>query len=316
MRVRLHKALAGAGVASRRRAEELIAAGRVTVNGSPAQLGSTIEPGVDDVAVDGVAVELKATRLYIALDKPRGATTTRSDPHAELTVMDVVLPALRSTPGIEAAAISGLLPIGRLDRDTDGLLLLTNDGELTQALTHPSRHVARVYHAVVEGTPGSHVLRRLRTGVPLDGRITSPAGARVIERARDGSWSLVEMTLHEGRKRQVRRMLASVGHPVLELTRIAVGPVALGDLRGQRWRILSFREVQELRVAAGLEAEEAVDQAGKERRVGRPKPAGRDGPGASPGARQRSRGSAPGPSRTERPSRERPGGGPSTRERA
>lgn len=233
---RLQKVLAAAGVSSRRHAEKLILAGRVTVNGDVVSLlGTRVDPEQDAVAVDGVPIARPAART-IMLNKPAGYLTTRDDPQARDTVMAL------------APEIPGLHPIGRLDMDTTGLLLLTNDGELTYALTHPKHHVDKTYHAWVEGTPDDDALERLRRGITLTDGPTFPAAVRRL-RTRDGR-TLVEVIIHEGRKRQVRRMLQAVGHPALTLQRTKIGPLTLGDLLEGHWRDLTFEEIHALREAS------------------------------------------------------------------
>ena len=270
--VRLQKLLARAGVESRRAAEGLITAGRVTVNGTVVdELGAKADPARDEVAVDGVAVALPAEAVTLMLHKPAGYVTTMDDPQGRPTVAELV----------PAARYPGLYPVGRLDADTTGLLLFSTDGELGNALLHPRRHVTKTYVALVEGVPDEDDLRRLREGVDLpDGR-TLPADARLAEgaeaawaaavvgdgagasghgarhagrrsrRALEAGGSYVVVGLRQGRKRQVRRMLEAVGHPVIALHRQAMGPLDLGDLPRGAWRELSADEVAALRADAG-----------------------------------------------------------------
>lgn len=211
----------------------------MTLNGKVVSLlGTRIDPQRDVVAVDGVPITRPAKRT-IMLHKPAGYITTRSDPHARNTVMTLI------------PDIPGLHPIGRLDKDTTGLLLLTNDGDLTYALTHPKHHVEKTYRAEVAGLPGAGTLARLRQGLLLDDGPTAPAQVRLIGRTgADGA--CVELVIHEGRKRQVRRMLAAVGHPVRTLTRLAVGPLTLGDLPEGVWRDLTPDELHALYQATGI----------------------------------------------------------------
>jgi 23S rRNA pseudouridine2605 synthase len=232
--VRLVKFLAHAGVASRRRAEDVIAAGRVTVGGEvvrdPAR---AVEPG-DDVRVDGRPAQVDETPLVYALHKPAGVVSTASDPQGRRTVVDLV----------RAPGGARLYPVGRLDVDTTGLLLLTNDGELANHLTHPRYGVTKTYRATVRHPPvASEAIERLREGVELDDGPTLPARVRLV---RPG---IVELELREGRKRQVRRMLEAVGHPVRALERVRFGPLALGDLPAGGVRRLSDAEVARLRRA-------------------------------------------------------------------
>ncbi len=235
---RVQKYLSRAGVASRRAAEELIEAGRVSVNGETVtSLGVKVVAGVDEVRVDGVLAAPPERLWYLALNKPAGVVTTLEDPQGRPTVA-------RFIPD-EAPR---LFPVGRLDFATTGLLLLTNDGEFAHLLMHPRHHVPKVYRAEVDGVPDVCDMRALREGVELDDGLTAPAEARIVERR--GITSIVELTLREGRKRQVRRMLSAVGHPVRTLTRIAYGPVALGGLAEGSVRELSEAEVAALRASA------------------------------------------------------------------
>ena len=218
MEERLHKVLAAAGVASRREAEQLIAAGHVAVDGKTVtQMGVKVDPERQAITVDGRPVTLSHRRVYLLLNKPAGYVTTRADPHAARTVMDLV--AELGVP---------VHPVGRLDRDTEGALILTNDGDLTQLLTHPRHAVPKIYQAHVQGVPGEKALERLRTGVRLEEGVTAPAQVRVLYT--EAERSVLEITLREGRKRQVRRMLAAVGHPVTYLRRVAIGPVSVRKL--------------------------------------------------------------------------------------
>ena len=215
---------------------------RVTVNGQVVtQLGARADPQRDIVRVDERRVEPVARRRYVLLNKPRSVVTTRSDPQRRRTVLDL-LPRVREY----------VYPVGRLDYDSEGLLLLTNDGALAERLTHPRHALERVYEAVVRGIPSDAQLRRLRSGVHLDGRLTAPAGARLLggQRAQSADRARLEITLREGRNRQVRRMLSIVGHPVLRLRRVQFGPLRDPGLRPGAWRELSKRELAVLRAAA------------------------------------------------------------------
>ena len=228
--MRLNAYLARAGVASRRGADELIKAGRVRVNGEPGQL-NTFVAARDRVEVDGR--EVRPQRLaYLLLHKPAEVVTTARDPQGRLTVVDLVPREPR------------VVPVGRLDVDTTGALLLTNDGALAHRLAHPRYGVDKVYVAEVEGDPGDTVLQRLRDGVELEDGRTSPARARRLGRGR------IELTIHEGRNRQVRRMLEAVGHPVVRLHRSGYGGLTLGGLGAGAWRELEPAEVERLRAAA------------------------------------------------------------------
>jgi 23S rRNA pseudouridine2605 synthase len=230
--VRLAKHLAHAGVASRRAAETLIAEGRVTVGGAVVTDPARDVGDEDRVAVDGEAVHLPAARVVYALNKPAGVVSTARDTHGRRTVVDLV-------PGGRR-----LFPVGRLDADTTGLILLTDDGPLAHALTHPRFEVPKTYRARVAGRPSDRALHALRSGVDLDDGRTAPARVRRV-----GEHEL-ELTIHEGRKHQVRRMCAAVGHEVLALERVVFGPLRLGDLRPGRHRRLGAAEVERLRATA------------------------------------------------------------------
>ena len=237
--MRLQKFLARAGAASRRGSENLMTAGRVTVNGQVVtELGSKVDPLVDQVAVDGVPVRLEGGPVTIMLHKPAGYVTTMSDPQGRPTVAELV-PTDR---------FPGLFPIGRLDFDTTGLLLFSTDGELGNAVLHPSRHVDKTYRALVKGKPSEAALDRLRSGVVLDDGPTQPAEVRLA--GRKGKNAYVEIIIHEGRKRQVKRMCEAIGHPVLQLHRASFGPLELGDLPEGKYRVLSEQEVAALERAS------------------------------------------------------------------
>jgi 23S rRNA pseudouridine2605 synthase len=196
--------------------------------------------------VDGRSITPRPPALYVALHKPAGFDTTRADPHAAHTVMELVLPGLEAKFGRGHPSVEGLHPVGRLDRDSEGLLLLTNDGAFTQALTHPRHGVTKTYLAEVGGRPTPADLEQLRTGVVIDGRKTRPARVRLLPGAAGPGGSRLELELREGRKRQVRRMLEAVGHPVRRLVRTAVGPVGLGSLKRGQYRMLTPAEVHAL----------------------------------------------------------------------
>ncbi len=215
---RLQKLMARAGVGSRRKCEQFIREGRVSVNGEVVtKLGARAKPD-DDIRVDGRPISLPTDHVYLLLNKPPGYVTTRSDPHGRPTVMELLPAKLRRR----------VYPVGRLDEDTSGLLLFTDDGELTQRLTHPSYHVPREYVADVEGTPSESALRKLRSGVRLEGGRAQPAEAQLLHTG-EGE-SRLRIVLHEGRNRQVRRMCAAIGYPVRRLRRVAMGPLRLGEL--------------------------------------------------------------------------------------
>jgi len=231
---RLQKVLAAVGLGSRRACEELIEDGRVTINGRVATLGDKADVEVDDIAVDGVHIGTKPGLVYYLLNKPAGVVTTAADTHGRQIVTDLV----PSEPRV--------FPVGRLDQDSEGLLLLTNDGDLTHQLTHPSFGVEKEYVASIEGSPTRGELRQLREGVELDDGRTAPAQVALIEP------TVVRLTIHEGRNRQVRRMCAAVGHPVLRLVRTRIGPLADRSLAPGEWRELTVDEVRALeRAAAG-----------------------------------------------------------------
>jgi 23S rRNA pseudouridine2605 synthase len=230
--VRLNAFLARAGVASRRRADELIRAGRVRVNGKPGQLNTDVgRPDV--VEVDGERVELQRLS-YVLLHKPAGVVTTARDPHGRRTVVDLVPPEPR------------VVPVGRLDADTTGALLLTNDGDLAHRLAHPRYGVPKVYEAEVEGSPSREALARLRQGIELEDGLTAPAEARRLAAGR------LELTLHEGRKHQVKRMCEAVGHPVRRLHRARYAGLDLEGLEPGEWRHLARDEIASLRAGVGL----------------------------------------------------------------
>jgi 23S rRNA pseudouridine2605 synthase len=232
---RLQKVLASAGIASRRACEELIIDGRVTVNGEVANLGDKVDPESDVVHLDGERVNVDPRRVYVLLNKPRGVVTTADDPQGRRTVLDLVRLPQR------------LFPVGRLDQDTEGLLVLTNDGELAHALTHPSFGVERVYVALVPGPVRKHVLAAIRAGIELEDGPARPKRIRVLEE--EHSRALLEIVMTEGRKREVRRMLAAHGLTVERLARVAFGGVELGDLRQGKWRFLTSAEVSQLHAA-------------------------------------------------------------------
>ncbi len=240
---RLQKVLAASGIASRRASEVLIASGRVTVDGVVATIGAKVDPERSIIAVDGRVIGGAAPAAYLLLNKPPGVTSTVRDRHASRTVLDMLPTAL--VP--EGAR---LYPVGRLDQDSEGLILLTNDGDLAHRLQHPAYGVLKTYLADISGPLSRDLGRRLMTGIELDDGPAIADRFHVVERA--GSRALVEITLHEGRKHIVRRMLAAVGHPVSRLVRTHVGPVNLGSLRPGTTRRLTTREIGELYASVGL----------------------------------------------------------------
>ena len=228
---RLQKILSQAGVASRRASEQLMLDGRVTVNGvTVRELGSKADPSHDDIRVDGRRVKLPQHHRYLLLNKPRGYVTTRSDPQRRPTVVDLL-----------GGVREYVYPVGRLDFDTEGLLLLTNDGELAAQLTHPRHGVPRVYEARVLGEPDAHDVERLAKGVTIEGRRTSPAEVKPL------GPNVLRITIREGRNRQVRKMCEAIGHPVTHLKRVSIGPIKDTALKPGRWRDLSAAEVAALK---------------------------------------------------------------------
>jgi pseudouridine synthase len=236
---RLQKLIANAGLCSRRVAEQWIQSGRVQVNGRLARTGDSADPTTDDIRVDGQPLPGISAPAYIALNKLAGYVTTRKDRHADHTIMELL-------DDCDAT----VYPVGRLDQDTTGLLLLTNDGEMAFRLTHPRFGIEKVYRAHVRGPVSAAAVEQLSSGVMLDDGLTAPARARLIG-ATGAKLGLetIELTLHEGRKRQVRRMLEAMGHRVVRLHRIRYGPIELGALRPGEWRNLSAQEVKALRKA-------------------------------------------------------------------
>lgn len=235
---RLQKVLAKAGLGSRRSVEDQIKAGRITVNGRRAVLGQRIDATKDEVAVDRSRVPLKTDLVYYLFNKPVDVVTTAADTEGRSTVLDYVEMPQR------------VWPVGRLDMDSEGALLLTNDGELTHRLTHPRFGVPKVYLAYARGTVGNRALKALALGIRLEDGMTGPARVRLVERWPGGS--LVEMELREGRNRQLRRMFESLDHPLKRLVRTAVGPVMLGHLKPGTLRRLAPEEARSLYRACGL----------------------------------------------------------------
>ncbi len=236
---RVQRALARAGFGSRRACEELIVEGRVSVNGTVATLGDRLDADADSVAVDGITVNLDPNVRYYALHKPLGVVTTMKDPQGRTDIRDF-LP-------VEGPRV---FPVGRLDRDSEGLLLLTNDGELGNRLLHPKYAIEKEYLAEVGGTPTDRQIARIRRGVELDDGLAKPASARIV--ASSGGRGAVRLVMTEGRKREVRRLLAEVGLPVTRLVRLRVGPVKLGSLGPGAVRELSPEEIRALARATGM----------------------------------------------------------------
>lgn len=237
---RLHKVMARAGIASRRKCEQYIMEGRVKVNGDTVRtLGAKVDLSVDQIEVDGKPVAFSKHSVYIAINKPSGYLTTVKDPFNRPIVFDLLdLPR------------AGLFPVGRLDKDSEGILLLTNDGDLAYRLTHPRFSVEKTYLVEVRGYPEESIFKCLQRGIILEDGLTAPAQVKLIERGKDRS--IIEIAIREGRKRQVRRMFEKVGHPVTNLRRISIGPLELGDLTAGHYRMLSPSEVCSLQRAVGL----------------------------------------------------------------
>lgn len=269
MQVRLQKILSAGGISSRRAAEQLILQGRVSVNGTTVrELGTRADPERDVVKVDGRRVRSDTRRRYVLLNKPRGYLSTRSDPRGRPTVF-ALLKGVREY----------LYPVGRLDFDSEGLLLLTNDGDLALRMTHPRHRLEREYHARVRGILDEKAARRLATGVVLEGRRTAPATVRVLSgrSGHGGDESTVALTLREGRKRQVRHMFEAVGHPVMRLKRVRLGPLKPLGLKPGHARDLDAAELHALKVAVGLaERKGAARKASARKRPARKQPAGEE----------------------------------------
>lgn len=241
MTERLQKIIAGAGLTSRRGAEALVSAGRVTVNGFAAVLGQQADPETDDIRVDGERVALRRDKVYIMLNKPRGYVTTLKDEKGRKTVAELVSGAGRR-----------LFPVGRLDMDSEGLLVMTDDGDAANVLMHPAHGVRKTYLVWVEGADMDAGLAALRRPVELDGRTVRADAVSVV--TRDGGRAQLEMTISEGRNRQIRRMCDAAGLRVSRLQRVAEGPLRLGDLPPGRWRLLTGEEVAALKRGAGGDA--------------------------------------------------------------
>jgi 23S rRNA pseudouridine2605 synthase len=235
---RVHKVLSQQGISSRRQAEQLILAGRVRINGVPAKLGQRVDPQQDAIEVDGHTLITYQPRslIYVLLHKPAGVVCTCKDPQARTTVLDLLPARLRS----------GVYPVGRLDTDSTGALLLTNDGDLTFYLTHPRYHVAKTYHVWVQGIPTAETLRQWRQGILLQDRLTLPAEVTVMHQAK--TKTLLKIVLHEGRNRQIRRVAEQLGYPVLLLHRVAIGSLTLQtngqpELKAGQYRQLTLAEL-------------------------------------------------------------------------
>jgi 23S rRNA pseudouridine2605 synthase len=238
---RLQKILSAAGVASRRAAETLIQEGRVTVNGDRVTvLGTKADPDADDIRVDGRRIKPARRNRYILLNKPRGYITSRSDPERRPTVIDLLK---------EGGVRDYIYPVGRLDYDSEGLLLLTSDGDLAARLTHPRHEVEREYEVRLRGVPDRHALDRLARGVVIESRRTAPAHARLrrVIDAPGGRQVVISLVIHEGRNRQVRKMCDAIGHPVIRLRRVRIGPISDERLKPGEFRELTPREIASLK---------------------------------------------------------------------
>ncbi len=230
--VRLQKFLAHAGVASRRKCEAIISSGRVQIDGKTiTAMGTQITPGKERITVDGKVIGAKEQPVYILLNKPKGYVTTVSDPQGR-PIVTSLLQNIKER----------VFPVGRLDLDTEGALLLTNDGELTQSILHPSNEVFKTYEAEVKGRPTASALRSLETGIILENRKTAPAKVTIKQKNRQNA--IIEITIHEGRKRQVKKMFQAIGHPVLSLKRLAYGNLGLGNLAVGKYRFLKKNDLK------------------------------------------------------------------------
>lgn len=232
MKMRIHKYLAHAGVASRRHAEEMVAEGKVKINGHLAKIGEVVDSEHDKITVDGKKAELETQEIYYLIHKPRGVVSAVSDPDGRRTVTSLV-------PGG-----SRLYPVGRLDYDSEGLMLLTNDGELAFHLTHPKFEVEKTYHVLVKGVMTEKAVRYLEQGVTIEGQKTAPAQVVIAEAQPSNTW--IDITIHEGRNRQIRKMCEAVGYPVMRLIRTQFGPWELSDLPSGQYRALTPAEVAQI----------------------------------------------------------------------
>ncbi|CAH8714362.1 rRNA pseudouridine synthase [Paenibacillus thiaminolyticus] len=239
MEERLQKIMANAGVASRRKCEQLILDGKVEVNGEVVTaLGVKADPATDIITMNGKPITANANKVYAAFHKPKGVITSMSDPEGRKTVLDFV------------KGIGGrVYPVGRLDYDTEGLLLLTNDGDLANMLMHPRHHVAKTYHATVKGIPHGDLLEKLREGVQLEDGMTQPAEVEYHDVDMERKSATISITIYEGRNRQVRRMFEAIGHPVVKLKRVQFGNIFLQGIPRGKFRHLTKSEVNELKMA-------------------------------------------------------------------
>jgi 23S rRNA pseudouridine2605 synthase len=244
VRQRLQNILSTAGIASRRAAESYITDGRVSVNGETlTELGSKADPDTDDIRVDGRRIKVASRRLYLLLYKPRGYIATRSDPQGRPTVIDLL---------VKGGVRDYVYPVGRLDYESEGLILLTSDGDLAARLTHPSHEVEREYHVKVLGVPDAHDLERLSKGIVIDGRRTQPAEVKLLKvtPGSDADHAMLSIVVKEGRNRQVRNMCEAIGHPVDRLRRVRIGPITDERIRPGEFREVDAREVAALKKAA------------------------------------------------------------------
>lgn len=234
MKERLQKYMAACGVAARRKCEEIIEEGRVKVNDNiVTELGFKVDPELDEIVVDSKLIKLEERKVYILLNKPEGYVSTVKDERGRKTILDIVKVNER------------IFPIGRLDYNTSGMILLTNDGDIYNRIIHPRKEVNKVYIAVIEGTPSKDKIDEFCNGIDIGGYITAKAKFRIIEKLQDKS--KVEIIIHEGKNRQVRRMCEKIGHPVIALKRISVGNIKLGNLRRGEWRYLDENEINYLK---------------------------------------------------------------------
>ncbi len=235
MEQRLQKILAEMGITSRRKAEGLILEGRVTVNGRIATIGMKADPARDHIKVDGKLLIKPEPRVYLMFNKPRGVVTSLYDPEGRPTVKDFL-------KGVKYR----VFPVGRLDYDSEGLLLLTNDGDFAHAVLHPSKKISKTYFVKVKGVIENEKIEKLRAGIKLADGITAPAKAKRIRKTENNSW--LDITIHEGKKRQIRRMLEKLGHPVLKLKRIRIDGLEMGKLESGAYRYLTFEELNKIKV--------------------------------------------------------------------
>ncbi len=233
MEQRIQKIIAEMGIASRRKAEEMVMEGRVTVNGKTAVIGMKADPFMDHIKVDGKLLVNPEKKVYFIFNKPRGVVTSLSDPEGRPTVHDFL-------KGIRQR----VFPVGRLDYDSEGMLLLTNDGEFAHAVLHPSKKISKTYLVKVKGVLEEKDIEKLKTGIRLDRTVTAPAHVRRLRKTENNSW--IEMTIYEGKKRQIRRMLDRVGHPVMRLMRIRIDGLEMGELKPGAYRKMTAEEMKKI----------------------------------------------------------------------